>query len=93
MTAGSRSFLCRSHIWRLDAASRTQKTVGRVRVHCTDTTGSPAVESFHSSTGCSWEAVCSLMLPSPQPTYSSSTGTAKHMREIEINPVLNGDKS
>lgn len=70
VATGSASFFSRSHMWRWEAASRTQKTVGLVWAHCSETTGSPAVPFFHSATGCSWLTACSLMLPSPQPTWS-----------------------
>lgn len=74
VTTGSVSFFIRSHMWRLEAASSTQKTVGRVWVHCSATTGSPAVLFLHSATGCSWLTECSLMLPSAQPTCKKHRG-------------------
>lgn len=70
VTTGSLSFFSRSHMWMLEAASSTQKTVGLVWAHCRETTGSAAVPFFHSATGCSWLTACSLMLPSPQPTWN-----------------------
>lgn len=70
VTTGSVSFFSRSHMWRLEAPSSTQKTAGLVWAHCSETTGSPAVLLFHSATGCSWLTMCSLMLPSPQPTWN-----------------------
>lgn len=69
VTTGSVSFFSRSHMWMLEAASSTQKTAGLVWAHCSETTGSPAVLFFHSATGCSRLTTCSLMLPSPQPTW------------------------
>lgn len=70
VTTGSVSFLSRSHMWRLEAASSTQKTVALVWDHCNDTTASPDVPFFHSATGCSRLTACSLMLPSPHPTWN-----------------------
>lgn len=67
---GCVSLFSRSHMWRLEAASSTQKTVGLVWDHCSETTASPDVPFFHSATGCSWLTACSLMLPSPHPTWN-----------------------
>lgn len=75
VTTGSASFFTRSHMWRVEAASSTQKTAGLVHVQCSETTASPAVPFFHSATGCSRLTWCSLMLPSPHPTCNKDGGS------------------
>lgn len=70
VTTGCASFFSRSHMCRFEAASSTQKTVGLVWAHCSETTGSPAVLFSHCATGCSWLTACNLMLPFPPPTWN-----------------------
>lgn len=84
VTTGCVSFFSRSHMWMLEAASRTQKTVGLVCVHCRETTASPAVPFFHSATGCSWLTACSLMLPFPQPTWNMGKQISLWTKHVNV---------